>query len=330
MNFQRPLVVAAILLLGGCSAGATAPNGSYAPALVTPGTRTPIAHASALNELDSLSYSDGSITVFHISNGRAHVYRQFRPGNGGAQGLAVDANGLIYTAINSSSAKPCLACVVVFTPAGQTIAQLPAPILPGAPNPPSITDVALDAAGNVYASDYGQQAVYFFPPIQAVGAAPTVVVQNSQNAASVLSAPDGDDVFVSGGCGFGEARPYVRVRGKPYQSGSCFGIGTVALIGGASDDDLDVMTPVDGVPGLVSVSSPSGNGNIFHTPDQRFASISGVSLTGDGAVAYVADAHKQWVYAFARPANGWINGGQPKVTATYKGFKNLDIIAVRP
>ncbi len=86
------------------------------------------------------------------------------------------------------------------------------------------------------------------------------------------------------------------------------------------------MTPVDGAPGLVSVSSPSG-GNTFTTPDQRFAEISGVAFNSDATVAYVADHKKEHVYAFARPANGWLSG-QPKLLATYKGFKNLDIIAI--
>jgi hypothetical protein len=55
-----------------------------------------------------------------------------------------------------------------------------------------------------------------------------------------------------------------------------------------------------------------------------------VALSGDASIAYVANAHKQCVYVFARPSKGWITGGQPKLLATDKGFKNLDIIAVRP
>jgi len=41
----------------------------------------------------------------------------------------------------------------------------------------------------------------------------------------------------------------------------------------------------------------------------------------------VANARKECVYAFARPANGWLSKSKPKVLATYKGFKKLDIIA---
>jgi hypothetical protein len=81
------------------------------------------------------------------------------------------------------------------------------------------------------------------------------------------------------------------------------------------------------VPGLVSVSSPSG-GTTFHTPDLLHASISGVAFNRDASVAYVANHEKECVYAFARPASGWLSGGQPKLLATYKGFKELDIIAV--
>jgi hypothetical protein len=54
-------------------------------------------------------------------------------------------------------------------------------------------------------------------------------------------------------------------------AGACFGISTIALIGGATDNQTDVITPVDGVSGV-----------------------------------------------------------QPKLVKTYKGFKDLNIIAVGP
>jgi hypothetical protein len=325
------IAVAVALALSGCSQTQQAQT-ALTPAVDPRNTvertlsRTVV---PSLTELDNLDYGSGTITVFHIQNGHASVYHSFAPSKSGAQGLAVDARGLIYTTITASNSNPCSACVEVFTPAGQLVARLAAPILPGAPNTPSLTDVALDAHDNIYVSDYGQQAIYFFPPPNGANTEPAIVVQNSQNAASVLSTPNGGTVFVSGGCGFASVRPFTRLGGGRYQPGSCFGIGTIALIGGGADDDLDVFTPVDGVPALVSVSSPTG-GTIFHTPDQRFASISGVALTGDGSVAYVANHRTEGVYAFQRPANGWINGGQPKLLTTYKGFKNLDIIAVRP
>ncbi len=72
------------------------------------------------------------------------------------------------------------------------------PILSGASGAPSLTDVAVDAHDNVYVSDYGQQAVYFFPHAGKTRK-PTVVVENSHNAASVLATPDGGTVVVSGG-----------------------------------------------------------------------------------------------------------------------------------
>ena len=86
------------------------------------------------------------------------------------------------------------------------------------------------------------------------------------------------------------------------------------------------MTPVDGARGLVSVSSPSGGAD-FQVPDPA-ASVSGVAFNSDASIAYVADHNKEVVYAFARPANGWLSGDQPQLLTTYKGFKNLDIIAV--
>ena len=178
----------------------------------------------------------------------------------------------------------------------------------------------------MYVSDYGQQAVYYFPKASSKES-PVIVVRKMSNAASALATPNGADVVVSGGCGFASVRPYERTSSDQYQAGACFNIGTIALIGGAVDDSIDAMTPVDGALGLVSVSSPSG-GNLFSTPNQRHAEISGVALSGDASVAYVANHKCECVYAFAQPASGWISG-QPKVLTTYRGFSQLDIIAVK-
>jgi hypothetical protein len=216
--------------------------------------------------------------------------------------------------------------VQIFTDTGTLVRQLDAPSLQGGSGSPELTDISVDAHDDVYVSDYGQQAVYSFPRGKIGKRGPTVVVQNSTNAASVLSTPNGKNVIVSGGCGFASARPFTRTAGGKYTEGSCFGIGTIALIGGATDNDEDVLTPVDGAPGLVSISSPSG-GSSFRVPDQ-VGSISGVALNGDASIAYVADAHKEYVYAFARPAKGWLSSVRPKLLATYKGFKKLDIVAV--
>jgi hypothetical protein len=284
--------------------------------------------AAPLTEVVNLNYSDGSITVFSVRSGKAKVTKKFTPGHGLAQGLAVNKLGLIYTTVSASDGKPCGGCVEVFTNEGKLTARLLAPVLPGAPGAPSLTDVSVDAHENVYVSDFGQQAVYFYANGDTGGTAPTIVVQNSQNAASVVSTPSGANVLVSGGCGFASVRPYTLTSPGQYVPGSCFAIGTIALIGGAADNRMDVLTPVDGALGLVSVSSPNG-GAVFHTPD-RLAEISGVALNRDASVAYVANHHRECVYAFARPLKGWLSGVQPKLQATYKGFANLDIIAVRP
>lgn len=317
--------IVALFVLAGCSS--VTPVQRALPQTESPASaRSPLqlSRTASLTELFNLDYSNGSITVFSIQNGEAKETKQFSPGHGVAQGLAADARGYVYTTVTESSSKPCAACAEAFTDAGKLVHRLDAPVLKGASGPPSLTDVSVDAHNNVYVSDYGQQAVYFFH--RGPKHRTTIVVQNSQNAASVLSTPDGSHVLVSGGCGFASVRPYTRVSPGKYTPGSCFGIGTIALIGGAVDDQEEVLTPVDGVPNLVSVSSPSG-GTTFHTPD-RLASISGVALSGDASIAYVADARKEHVYAFARPANGWLSGAQPKLLATYKGFTNLDIIAV--
>lgn len=297
-------------------------TGSAAATRVAPES----SRAGSLTELFNLSYSNGAVTVFAIANGKATATKNFSPGHGHAQGLASDAQGHIYTTVTKAKAKKCKACVEVFTDTGTMVDRLEAPTLRGAPGAPDLTDTSVDAAGNVYVSDYGQQAVYFFPHGKMSKRGPTVVVQNSNNAASVLATPNGQTVFISGGCGFASVAPFTRVGKGKYTQGSCFGIGTIALIGGATDNQEDIITPVDGAPGLVSVSSPSG-GSSFTVPDP-LGSISGIALNSDASIAYVANAHKEVVYAFARPANGWTSGKQPKLLATYKGFKNLDIIAV--
>jgi hypothetical protein len=319
--------VAGLFLLGGCASSTRGIPATPLAARSLAPSSVETQSSSSLTQLVNLDYSNGTISVFTISKDRARLTKSFVPGQGVAQGLAVDAQARIYTTITATSSNPCAACVEVFTTDGKLVESLPAPILAGASGAPSLTDVAVDAHRNVYVSDYGQQAVYFFPHASKTRK-PTIVVQNSQNAASVLATPSGGTVVVSGGCGFASVRPYTRVSGGKYTSGSCFGIGTIALIGGAIDDQIDVMTPVDGVPALVSVSSPSG-GSSFHTPG-RLASISGVAFNSDASVAYVANARKERVYAFARPADGWLSATEPKLLATYRGFKNLDVIAVAP
>jgi hypothetical protein len=319
--------VAGLFALGGCASSTQGiPAASVAARSLAPSDAA-ARPSSALTQLVNLDYSNGKISVFSVSKGRAQLTKSFAPGHGVAQGLAIDVQGRIYTTVTAANSDPCAACVEIFTADGKLVERLPAPILSGAPGQPSLTDVAVDAHRNVYVSDYGQQAVYFYPHAGKMRK-PTVVVQNSQNAASVLATPSGGTVVVSGGCGFASVRPYTRVSRGQYTAGSCFGIGTIALIGGAIDDAIDVMTPVDGVPALVSVSSPSG-GRIFHTPG-RLASISGVAFNSDASTAYVANARKECVYAYARPAKGWLSAERPKLLATYTGFKNLDIIAVAP
>jgi hypothetical protein len=326
-NAAALVITISLVPLAGCGGGA-----QVAGAIPQPGAGAASAgvgsagpRSGSLTALYNLDYSHGTITVFSIANGRAKETAKFRPGHGRPQGLASDAAGNIYTTLTEPHGKPCAACVEVFDNTGRLINRLDAPILPGAPGAPSLTDISVDASDNVYVSDYGQQAVYFFPHGKMTKNGPTIVVQNSQNAASVAAQPNGTNVLISGGCGFASVAPFTRIGKGKYSQGPCFGIGTIALIGGAADNEEEVMTPVDGVPGLVSVSSPSG-GASFTTPD-RTASISGVAFNNDASVAYVANHAKECVYAFARPANGWLSGTQPKLLATYKGFKSLDIIA---
>jgi hypothetical protein len=315
-----------MLVLAGCSSVTPAQRALPFAAPEAAVTGAQRASSGGLTELFNLNYSNGTITVFSIASGRAQVTKQFAPGNGVAQGLAADAHGRIYTTLTASNSNTCAACVQIFTDTGTLVRQLDAPTLQGASGSPSLTDVSVDAHDNVYVSDYGQQAVYFFPRGNMGKPGPTIVTENSTNAASVLSTPNGKNVIVSGGCGFASVRPFTRTAGGKYTAGGCFGIGTIALIGGAADNQEDVLTPVDGGRGLVSISSPSG-GSLIRVPDKD-GSIGGVALNGDASIAYVADAHNECVYAFERPAKGWLSGVPPKLLATYKGFKKLDIIAV--
>lgn len=279
-----------------------------------------------LSQLVSLDRTTGTITVFSIQDGEAKVVKRFLRANGRVAGIAMDRQGLIYTTVTSANSKPCSACVEAFNLSGQLMSRLPAPVLSGAPGAPSLTGVSVDRHENVYVSDYGQQAIYFFPKGGELGSV-NVVVQGATNATSVLATPNGSNVLVSD-CGFEAARPYRRAASGEYKSRGCFGVGTPLLIGGAVDDRMDVLTPVDGATGLVSVSSPFG-GIVFHTPDERYASITSVTLNANASIAYVADDHDENVYAFERPALGWLVG-HPPLLATYRGFENLDIIAVRP
>jgi hypothetical protein len=327
-NAFSPLLGIVTIALAGCSSATPAQRAlPFTQTASLDGTAQPAA-SGGLTALFNLDYSSGTITVFSVANGKAKATAHFAPGGGLAQGLASDAKGRIYTTLTASTSRssPCAACVQIFNAGGTLVRQLDAPTLKSGSGPPSLTDISVDAHDNVYVSDYGQQAVYFYPRGQARKRGPTVVVQNSQNAASVLSTPNGKNVIVSGGCGFASVRPFTRTAKGQYSQGACFGIGTIALIGGAVDNEEDVLTPVDGGPGLVSISSPSGGGS-FRVPDPR-GSISGVALNGDSSIAYVADHNKECVYAYARPAAGWLSSAAPKLLATYKGFKNLDIIAV--
>jgi hypothetical protein len=314
----------ATLMLVGCSNATPVQPTIPFSAPVAAGSNLQRAASGGLTELFNLNYSNGQISVFSIANGKATLTKQFTPG--GAQGFAADAQGRMYTTITATNSKPCAACVQIYSDTGKLVRQLDIPTLKSSPGAPSPNDLSVDAHDNVYVSDYGQQAVYFFPHGKLGKNGPTVVVQNSSNDSGVLSTPNGKNVFVGGDCGFASVRPFTRGAGGKYTAGACFGIGTLGLIGAGTDNEEDVFTPVDGGPGLVSISSPSGQ-YLFNVPD-KVGSIGSVALNGDGSIAYVANGHNECVYAFARPAKGWLSGVVPKLLATYKGFKKLNIIAV--
>jgi len=286
--------------------------------------------AATLSYLANLDYATGQITAFHIVNGIATVISQFKASAIGSTGLGVDRQGRIYTAVNGVNAKPCSACIEVFAPHGKLIAQIAPPILPGAPGAPHLSYVSLDDLGDIYITDSGQQAVYMFSPGAQGWTGPTIVVQNSQDSQTVASAPNGNTVLVSGGCGFASIRPYVRTgtSDRGYTAGACFQFGTYALFGAAALNDGSVITPIAHVPNWFAVTSSSG-GSAFELPDPQ-AQIGGVACVADCAIAYVSDGHAENVYAYAQPAKGWLSGAKPALVAVYKGFQGLDVIAVPP
>jgi hypothetical protein len=284
-----------------------------------------------LSDVVNLDYSSGAISTFSVSGDRATLTNRFtilKPKRGSTNGIARDAGGILFTAINSSTRRPCRSCFEIRQQNGSLVGTINAPKIKGAPGAPDITDVAFDQReGRLFLSDLGQQAVYYYFLSDSGFIGPFIVAQNTQDSASAAVSPNGKLLFLSGGCGLGEVRLYTRLR-SGYEAGNCFGIGTIALIGGSADNAGDVATPVDGVFGLVSISDAEGKRLVFTIPD-RFGSVGSVAFSSDARVLYVADHTKEIVYAFAQPAGGWLSGGKPSHVATYTGFKALDIIAVR-
>jgi hypothetical protein len=276
----------------------------------------------------NLDYSTNAISVFAVSNGVATLTKKFTPVNtktGSVNGIMLH-DGLIYTAINSSSSKPCASCLQVYGLDGSLKSQQNAPSISGAPGGPQITDLAVDERGDVFLSDIGQQAVYYYSPSKAGWSGPNVVVSGSQNAASVAVLPDAKVVYISGGCGFASARIYTRQPSGGYQAGVCFGIGTIAFIGASIDRAGDVASPVDGAPGLVSIGNPDGKGVSFTIPTFTDG-IGSVTFAQNDLALYVADSTQELVYAYRRPDGGWTKGHKPRLVATYTGFAALNIIA---
>jgi hypothetical protein len=282
-----------------------------------------------LSTLVNLNYSNGAISAFSINGNEATLedsYRLVKPKNGSTNGIAL-LDGMITTAVDASPSKPCTACFEILQLDGTLVELVPDPILKNASGAPDVTDVATDGLGELFLSDFGQQAVYYYNWGDSEFIGPTIVAQNTHDAASVAVSPNGKLLFLSGGCGFASVRLYTR-HGRHFAPGNCFGIGTIALIGGSADDAGDVATPVDGVFGLVSISNPDGKGTSFSIPDQM-GSVGGVTFSSDGRFLYVADHSKEVVYAFRRPGGGWVSGATPRHVATYRGFKKLNIIAVQ-
>jgi hypothetical protein len=318
---KRALIIVAALALEACSSEGIAP-GQPSPSLPLPSMRSESKLPKPPAELGSLNYSNGSISVYHIANNVASIYARFRPENGTAQGLAIDANGLVYTAITKG--KRCGTCVEVFTPQGRFENALVAPKLSGAPGHAALNNVSVDETGGVYVSDYGQEAVYYYPAGATSSTVPTVIVRNLKYAGPVNAVPDGTRVVI-GGCSFGSASIYRREPSGKWVAGACFSFPTISLLGTASDNLGVTVTPTDPNAGTLVVSEPNKQ-KYFSTPNATTASVMSVAMNASGNLLYAADQHNDLVYVFSRPTS-WF-GGQPPVIATYKGFRHLDVIAV--
>jgi hypothetical protein len=282
--------------------------------------------AQGLRTLVNLDYANGAISTYSIAaSGKATLVGSFKPGNrmARASGIAVDTNGMIYSAFNSQKGKPCSSCFAVFKADGTLVTSVQAPSLGS--KQADITDLQIDAAGDVFVSDMGQEATYFFAPGSKGFGGPNMV-ESGTNPASVAVSEDGKQVFISGSCGFGAVLQYTANGSGGYTQGSCFSIAEIALIGGVADDQGDVFTPVDGAIGLVAIANANGQGNGFRIPG-KLSSVGSVALSSDASTLYVADARNGTIFAYARPSGGWTTG-TPKMTAKYTGFKHLNIIAV--
>lgn len=292
-------------------------------------TQRPLASSAPAVWVYNLDYSNGWVETYRVVNGMSKLEHRWNTGtNGDLGGLAVDRYGLAYVGVDSSIGRPCIACILVFEPDGTLLARINAPTLPGASNPPDITDVAVDDAGDVFASDMGQKAVYEFLPTP-YGFAPQIVVENSDNDASVAVTSSARQAFISGGCGFAAVRLYLISDSGGYVAQNCFNIGTIALIGGAVDEHGAVFTPVDGAAGLVSISDANGRGYDFRVPG-HLPEIGSVALSRDEKLLYVSDARHEQIFVFARATGGWLSKTGPQLVMKYRGFKHLDVIAVSP
>jgi hypothetical protein len=283
-----------------------------------------------LSYLANLDYSNNRISVYSSVGGKAKLMHRFTlvdPSTGSVNGIQLGGNGMIYTAVNSSSGNPCASCIEMLQLNGKLVTKIDAPTISGAPGQPDITDIALDEHSDVFASDIGQQAVYYYASTASGYTGPNLVVSGTSDAASVAVMPSAHVAYVSGGCGFASARVFTRQPSGGYQPGNCFGIGTIALIGASVDGSGNVASPVDGAAGVVSISDPKGKGRSFRIPTSTDA-VSGVSFSRDGKALYVADATKGVVYEYLRPESGWVTRGRkPRLLATITGFSGLDIIA---
>jgi len=325
------LRIAAILAVACLPAAATAAvSAGSVPVQSLPhaSQRSTAPSADGLSLVANLDYSNGTFQSWSVARRQATLLGSFRIGRRAdvaVNGVSLDASGLLYTGIDSTNGKPCAACFEVLKSDGTVVAKVPAPALGGSQSA-HVDDLALDASGKVYIADTGQVAAYFYTPTASGFSGPTLI-ETGANPASIAVSPNGQLVFIQGNCGFGEARVYTLGASGTYQPGNCFGIGTVALIGGSADDAGDVATPVDGAIGLVSISNPNGQGMAFSLPG-RLTSVGGVAFSPDASLLYVADATRERVYAYARPSGGWVSGATPAIAGRAAGFKQLNIIAV--
>jgi len=165
----------------------------------------------------------------------------------------------------------------------------------------SITGIAVDQQGNVFASNSSWSAIY---RIAADGQASTFVA-DADGAGGVAFGPDGRLY----GC---DSKGIASYSSEGKKSVRLHGVycGNVAF---SSDGGLYFTYSLSGILGFL----PAGRSNhLGHTPSAQFQGLGssradGICLSPDQSKFYVSDASGKWVWSYQIQADGAIANGEP-------------------